>query len=135
MPSFTVTLTEKLNQLLGKTTEKGIEAAETVEEVINDPTGFIEENVENTFNTGIKAFIGFSTLAFVYMSILALILFSIYQIFKNNPNPVSDLSKGASKVYKKSKSIVKKKVNKGGKQWVFNKIVGKLSNLMQSLLQ
>lgn len=118
MPSFTFSITEKLNQILGKTAEKSIDAAETVGDVINDPAGFIEENVEDTFKGGIKAFIGFSTLAFIYMSILALILFSIYQIFKNNPRPLNNItsgvSKSASKVYKGSKSLVKK-MNKGGK--------------------
>jgi len=67
------------------------------------------ENPAQVIRQGTADLSGFLIMGFIYFVVGATIIFSVYQVFKSNPSPLTDIKKGTKNVYSKSKKIVKNK--------------------------
>lgn len=77
---------------------------DVAKEIADDPLGSLRE-AQGTVTS-------FMIVAFLYITLGLIILFSLYQVFRSSPTPARDLSKVGKKTVTKGKKVVSKIKNK-----------------------
>lgn len=118
MPSFTFNwgnlFKEKVKEN-ADTIEDVVDTTKDVVDIVKNPSTIIDSSFES-LDEGFNSIISLFIVGFIYIIFISIIIFSTYQIFKKNPQPLNTLNK----TYAKGKKFTKKAINKfnqsGGKK-------------------
>jgi hypothetical protein len=84
---------EEIDEVIGNT-----------KETIEDPTGKLLSPIKEAGGD----LLSFVVIGFIYFLVVSTILFSLFQIFKSNPKPLSSITKGSKKVISKGKKAIRR---------------------------